>query len=67
MGPYAGVNYKSPNLIVNSLLKKEKLTTDCLQCYTIRSTVGRYIHTLKAPNFDRVFMENIFLLHNFVR
>ncbi len=26
-----------------------------------------YRHTIKAPNFDRVFMENIFLLYNFVR
>jgi hypothetical protein len=23
--------------------------------------------TAKAPDFDRVFMKNIFLLHNFVR
>jgi hypothetical protein len=25
------------------------------------------IPSKKTPNFDRVFMENIFLLHNFVR
>jgi hypothetical protein len=46
-------------LIFNKQVQKLKMFSRDIYAYSIS--------TVKAPNFDRVFMENIFLLHNFVR
>jgi hypothetical protein len=51
-------------------LKVKSLKIRALENYVTHSLTPSGVnlcHTVKAPNFDRVFMKNIFLLHFFVR